>query len=323
LAEIAAAAGVSVGTVSKVLNDRGQLSEVTRRRVLDAASGLGVSVPAGPSARARSLVIGVLSTDTYGRFMLPTIGGLEDVASGNDMDLILGEIRNDGIRERHYVGRMLERQVDGILVASDSSETRTSIGQFPGVPVVYALGASTDPADCSIVPDDHGVGVRAAEHLIGLGRRRIAVVGGPPSTMASSSRVAGAVSALAAAGLSPVRVLAEDWSEAWGRTAAATLLAGAGSAFDGVVCASDQIGRGVLDHLRENGVSVPGDVAVIGVDNWGVMVEAARPTLTSIDLNLRAIGQIAAHRLLDAARGVPLPAGVERVDPFLVARHST
>jgi LacI family transcriptional regulator len=325
IADIAELAGVSSGTVSKALNNTGQLSDETRRRVLEAARALGIQTGAGASAarggRARSLTIGVLSSDDYGRFMLPVLSGVEDVVSGKDVDLVLGEIRGDGIRERHYVDRMLERRVDGILVTGDSSELRASIGTFPGLPVVYALCTSEEPSDCSIVPDDFAVGMRAARHLIGLGRRSIALVGGPHSSLASSRRVAGATAALTDAGLAPRATLSENWSENWGRSAASALLTDA-DGLDGVVCASDQIARGLLDELREAGISAPKRVAVIGVDNWGVMVEASRPALSSIDLNLRSIGRIAANRLLDAAAGIPLPGGVERVEPFLVTRQS-
>jgi LacI family transcriptional regulator len=89
------------------------------------------------------------------------------------------------------------------------------------------------------------------------------------------------------------------------------------------ISASDQIARGFCDGLRESGIDVPGDVGVVGVDNWDVMVDAARPPLTTIDLQLAELGNLAARRLLGAIEGEPLTGGIERVPSRLVPRQST
>lgn len=326
--DIARAAGVSPGTVSKVLNDTGQIGDRTRQKVLEAARSLGVSVRRrdGIASRydRRELTLGILSTDEYGRFMVGTLSGVEDVATGAEVDLMLGAIRGDAVRENYHVARLLKRGVDGILVTGSTSETRPSIGRFPGVPVVYALGASDDPGDHSVVPDDHAVGYLGVQHLLALGRSSLAVIAGQEDSLTSSRRVAGARAAAAELG-SPglqLEVLHGEWTENWGRTAAAGLVA-SGRDVDAIFCVSDQVARGVLDHLRERDIRVPADIAVLGVDNWDLMVEASRPTLTSVDLNLRKIGELAATRLLAAARGEPLPRGIEYVRPFVVARQST
>lgn len=86
---------------------------------------------------------------------------------------------------------------------------------------------------------------------------------------------------------------------------------------------SNQIARGLVEGFREQEVRVPGDVGVVGVDNWTVMVEAARPPLTSVDLNLRTIGEVAARRLVQAMEGEPTEPGVERLERTLVVRQST
>ncbi|WP_066514536.1 LacI family DNA-binding transcriptional regulator [Curtobacterium ammoniigenes] len=328
VADIARAAGVSAGTVSKVLNDTGQIREQTREKVLEAARSLGVSVRRRDSSASRydkrDLTFGVLSTDEYGRFMVGMLGGVEDVATSSDVDLMLGAIRGDTVRENYHVARLLKRGVDGILVTGSTSEIRPSIGRFPGVPVVYALGASDDPTDHSVVPDDEAVGYLGVQHLLSLGRTAIAVIAGQEDSLTSSRRVAGANAALAdhAPANARMDVIHGQWTENWGRTAAASLLAG-GRKLDGIFCVSDQVARGVLDHLRERGIQVPDDIAVLGVDNWDLMVEASRPTLTSVDLNLRKIGELAASRLLAAARGEPLEPRIEYVRPFIATRQST
>jgi LacI family transcriptional regulator len=128
--------------------------------------------------------------------------------------------------------------------------------------------------------------------------------------------------ALSAAGLAPIEgfELTGRWSEAWGREAVTTLFSGTEPP-DALFCGNDQIGRGVLDALRERGVVVPDDVSVVGFDNWDVMVEAARPPLTSIDMNLRAMGEEAGERLLAMIAGEQA-SGVQRLPCTLVVRQS-
>jgi LacI family transcriptional regulator len=94
------------------------------------------------------------------------------------------------------------------------------------------------------------------------------------------------------------------WSEAWGRTATRTLLTEA-PGFDGLVCASDQIARGALDALREEGIRVPHDVAVVSFDNWEILATGSRPQLTSVDMDFETIGRLAAERLFEALDGDP------------------
>jgi LacI family transcriptional regulator len=113
-----------------------------------------------------------------------------------------------------------------------------------------------------------------------------------------------------------------DWTERWGRQAIKQVLL-SGTEFTGVVCASDQIARGVTEALREAEVDVPGKVGVIGFDNWDVMVEASRPPLTTIDMNLHEVGSTAAEALLAAINTGSLEPGIRRIDCRLVPREST
>jgi LacI family transcriptional regulator len=113
-----------------------------------------------------------------------------------------------------------------------------------------------------------------------------------------------------------------EWSERWGREAASILMR-AGKPFDAIFCGSDQIARGVADALREAGRLVPEEVGIVGVDNWEVMAEGCRPSLTTIDLNLTELGHIAATKLLRAIEGHPLEQGVQLLPCRLVTRRST
>ncbi|MGW2094257.1 LacI family DNA-binding transcriptional regulator [Promicromonospora sukumoe] len=328
ITDVAALAGVSPSTVSKALNDTGSLRESTRARVREAAERLGFV----PDASARSLsarrsfTVGLLSTDSAGRFSLPVVLGAENALVGGELSALLATARHDPVREQHHVRALVARRVDGIIVTGRTTEPREPI-RVP-MPVVYAFAPSSDPDDASVVPDD-ALGMRLlVEHLAGLGRRRIAYVGGRAEQAASLVRHETLVAELAARGLELVgEPLYGDWSEQWGRRAVDLVLGGAAGGgadlpVDAIVFASDQVARGGCDRLRELGVRVPDDVAVTGYDDWEVMSLASRPPLTTVDMQLERLGQRAAELLIAAIEGDPAR-GVERLAPRLVVRAST
>lgn len=324
MASVAALAGVSPGTVSKALNGRGQLRDDTRARVRAAAEQLGFE----PNAIARGLVagrtftVGMLTTDSFGRFTLPVMLGAEDALGAGQMSVLLCDGRDDAIRERHYLRTLLARRVDGIIVTGRRREPRPTIGRDLPIPVVYAVGPSEDPADTSVVPDDEQGGATAIAHLLATGRRRIGHITGPQHHLSARLRQQGAGAALAGAGLGfEGGVHWGEWSEAWGRHATNVLLRDA-SPPEAILCGSDQIARGVADAVREAGRRVPDDVAIVGFDNWDVMALASRPQLTTVDLQLHQLGRFAAQKLLAAIEGESHP-GLHSLPGVLVIREST
>jgi LacI family transcriptional regulator len=325
--DVAHLAGVSQGTVSKALNGRGQLREETRRRVQSAADKLGFH----PNHLAKSLIegrtytVGVLTTDSFGRFTMPLMEGIEDSLGAGKVSTLLCDGRGDPLRERHYLQELLNRRVDGLVVTGRKPDPRPTVGRLP-IPVVYVLTQSSDPADLSITYDDAQGAELAVNHLIGVGRKRIAYVGGPSRHLSARLRQQGAERALERAGLTlnPHNALLGEWSEAWGRSAAGLLARRSEDAqVDGIFCGSDQIARGVADGLRDANISVPHQVAIVGFDNWDVMVQGARPPLTTIDPNLTMLGQLSASRLLAAIDGGQLGSGTIRQDCDLVIRQSS
>ncbi|WP_316959628.1 LacI family DNA-binding transcriptional regulator [Streptomyces sp. TRM68367] len=328
LADVAALAGVSVGTASKALNGAGRMRPETRQRILDAVAELGFR----PNQHAQSLhtgrswTVGLVTTDGIGRFSTPVLLGAEDALGAGKISVLLCDTRGDAIREQHHLRNLLDRRVDGMIVTgrrTDPREPLTRITGLESVPVVYALSPSTDPADTSVVSDDQGGAELAVEHLLAGGRTRIAHVTGPEHHAAARYRARHAMAHLEAAslGLSTGRIHFGEWSEAWGRRAADAVLRTAPDT-DAFFCGNDQIARGVADALRERGVNVPGDIAVVGYDNWDTMALASRPPLTTIDMNLAEIGRIAALRLLEAIDSDTTP-GVHTVPCRLVVREST
>ena len=162
----------------------------------------------------------------------------------------------------------------------------------------------------------------AAGHLLGTGRRRIGHITGPERFLAARKRAEGFGAALAAAGLRPCGgVRFGEWSERWGREAARQLLDEQPDT-DAIFCGSDQIARGVADTLRAAGRAIPGDVALVGYDNWEPMVLGAQPSLSSVDMCLEEVGRVAAEMLLTAIAGEPAH-GIRTVPCRLVVRKSS
>jgi LacI family transcriptional regulator len=305
IADVARLAGVSQGTASKALNGRGSISAETVRRVRAAADKLGYQA----NALARGLLsgrtrtVGLITTDSFGRFSIPVMQGAEDALGPGSMAVLLCDGRGDPIREQHYLRTLLERRVDGIIVTGRRQDPREPIGSGLPVPVVYAMAQSTNPGDLSLVPDDAQGGALAVRHLLSSGRTRIGHV--------------------TEAGLTPHGGGPRygEWTEEWGRQATDALLRAAPDT-DAIFCGNDQIARGAADAIRETGRGVPDDVALVGFDNWEVMAAACRPPLSTVDMNLRELGRTAGERLLAAIDGKP-SAGVEKLPCSLVPRESS
>lgn len=326
IVDVAKAAGVAPSTVSKALNGTGVLRADTRRRIREIADGLGFV----PDASARGLhtgrtyTVGLLSTDSAGRFSLPIVLGAENALVGGEVSALLATARHDPVRERHHIRSLVARRADGIIVTGRTSNPRPPI-DVP-VPVVYAFAPSTDPADVSVVPDEADGVRQVVEHLHALGRRRIAHLAGRPENLGTGLRWNALRQHAQRLGMTVTPDPHHgEWSERWGRQAVDMILSGRtdGLPVDALVCGSDQLARGACDRLRERGIAVPGDVAVTGFDNWTVMALASRPPLTTVDMQLETLGQRAAELLLACIDGNPPAPGVQYLPPRLVAREST
>ena len=324
--DVARLAGVSIGTASKALNGTGQLRAETRERVLASARELAFRPNdlAHSLHRGQSFTVGVISNDSFGRFGMPIVEGLEECMTDSRMHVFMCNATDDPEREARHVESLLGKRVDGIVVTGRRADRREPLAvAAPELPVVYVF-TQTDAADAlCLLPDDHGGAFLATEHLIRLGRKRIAHVTGPERFEAVRLRRAGFQDAHAKAGLEAdsTLVLTGEWSEAWGRTALLRLFDGQRAAPDAIFCGNDQIARGTVDGLRERGVAVPEDVSVVGFDNWLVLAEAARPPLTTVDMNLKELGREAGRRLIELIAG-ERHSGVHRLPCSLVVRES-
>lgn len=319
--DVARAAGVSIGTVSKALNGTGSLALSTRERVMETVRALNFR----PNLLAKSLhtglsgSVGLISNDSFGRFTMPIMEGLERVLSEDGIGVFMANATDDSARESAHLDQLLAKQIDGLVVTSRRADRRPSIDiQGVGVPVIYVFSQGDEDA-LTFLPDDEGGAQLAVRHLIATGRRRIAHITGPENFEAVRLREIGWRSALQEAGLRPGALFHGPWSEAWGREAMARLLA---DPPDAVFCGNDQIARGVADTLREAGLRCPKDVALVGFDNWDVMVTACRPPLTSVDMNLAALGAEAGRQLAAMIKGARIT-GTHRLPCTLILREST
>jgi len=324
--DLARLAGVSIGTASKALNANGRLSAETRAKVLKVAKDIGYR-PNGLAQslhRARSMTVGILSNDSFGRFTFPIVEALERRLFDYGIAVFMCNATDDPLRERRHIEQLLMKRIDGLVVTARRADKREPIEPAArGLPVIYVFSQVENSNALCLLPDDRGGAALAVRHLAALGRKRIAHIAGPERFEAVRLREEGYRGALAEAGLEARSgdCLPGDWSEAWGREAVHRLFARRRSPPDGLFCGNDQIARGAIDALREIGRSVPADVAIVGFDNWEVMAKAARPPLTSVDMKLDALGRAAGECLLEMMSGRAV-AGVRRLPCSLVVRES-
>lgn len=322
--EVAAAAGVSISTVSKALRDGYSVRPETREHIRSVARRLNFS----PNPQAQSLhsgrtrTVGIITSDLDGRFAIPIMTGAEDALHQGDVAVFLSDARGQPEREQRLLRHLIARRIDGLLIVGDDTPPRDSFGEV-GVPVVYAYAPSKDPADISVASDDVTGGRIAAQHLLDCGYRRIACITGPEGHLSADNRIAGADAALHERGLPPLadRALRGEWDERWGREGFERALEHTPD-LDAIMCGSDYIARGVLDAAHSRGLEVPGDLAIIGYDNWMILTAQSQPPLTTVDMNLHSAGEAAARLLFDAVDGRPEP-GTHVITPTLVVRQST
>jgi LacI family transcriptional regulator len=326
LIEVAERAGVSLTTASKAINGKNRVSEATRARVLTAAQEL--SFTPNPIARGlmtgRTSTVGLVIADSMShRFAVPVMLGAEAALSEIDLSMITCDARGDPARGLELARMLAARKVDGMLVVGDNNVMSASVTRHVDVPVVYVYGESDDAGDVVHMPDDHQGSGLLVDHLVTEGRRRIAHLTGPRHATAVEHRVEGIAARMARHQLAlAVPAVYGQWSQRWARAASAAMLMRQ-PGIDAMLCGSDQIASGVLVALDELGRRAPDDIAVTGYDNWPVFALETEPQLTTVDMNLEALGAAAAQELFTLIDGVPRHGGVRRHACRLVVRGSS
>jgi LacI family transcriptional regulator len=271
------------------------------------------------------MTVGILSNDSFGRFTFPIVEALEDRLADQGIAVFMCNATDDPARERRHLDQLLGKRIDGLIVTARRSDKRPSVSSHVrDLPVIYVFAQADDPDALSLLPDDEGGARLAVEHLVSLGRKRIAHLTGPAHFEAVALRHRGYSAALAHAGLPELPGFFRNgkWSEASGREAVAALFDGSMEPPDGLFCGNDMIARGAVDELRDRRISVPDAVSVVGFDNWDVMAAGSRPPLSSIDMNLKTLGREAGERLIAMIGGERMT-GVHRLPCTLVVRESS
>lgn len=326
LRQVAEAANVSPSTVSKALNDNGDVSARTKIEVRRVARELGYEPKRAKKVDKtwHSGLIGLVTCDIVGKPSMPLLAGCEQVLGLVRHAALLTNSRGEARLERSRIEQLLSRGVDGLIVAGPSADPREPVDPslLEETPIVYAVSPSTNPRDCSVVTNFEQGARLALSHLADIGRTHIAVIGGKEEAFANRERQRGVERSLEEHGLSlvsPARY--RDWSSSWGRTETNRLL-DEGVSFDALFCFNDRIARGAEEVLLRRGIRVPEDVAIVGFDNWDEFLLDTEVPLTTIDNHAEQIGSVAAGYLLDAIKGRP-HSGLTRVPCELVRRAST
>jgi DNA-binding LacI/PurR family transcriptional regulator len=298
--DVAARAGVSTASVSRVLAGIGNPRPETTAAVHAAAEALSYR----PSGVARSLrmqqtrTLGLIVTDIQNPFFPELVQAADQAARGLGYSILLGSAAYDEQRARHYLDLMVDRRVDGMIVASSQIAAASSDWLLASPVPVVVLNAEPGDLPVPLIASDNRAGARlAAEHLLALGHRRLAYVRGLASFSADVPRLEGFRAACAAAGLRP-----DDWLELrgdgqvdGGERAARELLA-RNDGTTAIACYNDTTAIGVLRALRTAGVRVPAEVSVIGCDD----ISAASwvvPALTTMAQQKAEMGRLAVERL--------------------------
>ncbi|WP_307852610.1 LacI family DNA-binding transcriptional regulator [Glaciihabitans sp. dw_435] len=327
--DVALRAQVSVGTVSNVLNRPNKVSADTIARVTAAIAELGfIRNDAARQLRAgRSKTIGLIVLDVRNPFFTDIARGAEDKAAEAGLSVILGNSDEDTVRESTYLDLFEEQRVHGLLI-SPYGDVAHRLEQLKerGIAAVLVDRSSGTDEFSSVSVDDVAGGRMAAEHLIAIGRRRIAFVGGPVQIRQVSDRLEGARAAVAEHPGVELETLVTD---------ALTVIEGrrVGTEIrertpldrpDAIFAANDLVAMGVLQALMMQGapVSVPGDIALIGYDDIDFASAAVVP-LTSIRQPSALIGQMAVEIVLEEAADPELAPRQIEFQPELVIREST
>jgi LacI family transcriptional regulator len=327
--DVAAAAGVSLGTVSNVLNRPERVSPATRARVEAAMADLGfVRNESARQLRAgRSRTLAYVMLDGTNPFFTDVAQGVEEAAEAADLSLFTCNSDNRPERELSYLSRLEQQRVQGILVTPVDPDA-PALDELPlrGTPLVIVDRTRSADTHCSVAVDDVLGGELAVDHLLEMGHDRIAFVGGPDTIGQVRDRWQGALRAVEKAGLGAGRLTLVD-------TRALTVAEGrnAGERVAGLpaptrptaaLCANDLLALGLLQQCVGLRVRVPEDLAIVGYDDIEFAAAAAVP-LTSVRQPRRQLGKTAAELLLDESENPHHRHRQVLFTPELVVRAST
>jgi LacI family transcriptional regulator len=299
--DVAREAGVSVATVSRVWNESDLVGAGTRERVAAVAARLGYS----PNGAARSLrtkgthTIGVLLPDLYGEFFSEVTRGIDQSAGRRGFHLLVSSSHSDR-DEAAAALRSMRGRVDGLIIMSPDPEAQIAIGRIPATFPVVLLNCPAGGARETLVIANYDGARAMVGHLLSRGHRRIAMIAGPERNHDADERLRGYRDALREAGVEAVSdlVVRGDFREDSGYDAA-TQLVQRPDRPTAIFAANDCMAIGAMSALGDLGFDVPADVAVAGFDDIP-MARFVSPALSSVHVDIAALGERATQRLIDA-----------------------
>jgi LacI family transcriptional regulator len=322
---VAREAGVSTATVSHVINNTRPVSEEVRARVVAAVERCDYY----PNAHARSLasgrsqIIGLVISDIANPFFPELVKSIETAAFERGYDVMLSNTNYDPGRTSHYVRRFIERKVAGVVLMTSELDT-TLVGELArrDVSVVFLdLGRPGTRMSNLCVNYDAGI-EEAISHLVSLGHRRVAFIGGPASLPSAEKRLEAFRGSLRRhLPDEPPLVFQGDFKLEGGRRAACEIMAGRERP-TAVVAANDMMALGAMGEFRAAGLDIPGDISIIGFDDIA-FASLTEPQLTTVCLPRIELGRRAVEAVLTTI-AEPDQQGVEiNVQTYLVIRRST
>lgn len=327
--DVAQLAGVSIATVSKVLNNHPHVSRIATERVLDAVRKLDYR----PNTMARSLkknhapTIGLLTDDLEGVFTMSLMRGVEEAAREQGYSVFLCNSYGDPRIEEEHLETLLAHQVAGVILMSGYRvhERGGPVRPLGTVPTVFLYQYTHALPISSVIPDDVQGCQLGTQHLIGCGKQRIAMISGPLDYEAVHQRLNGYRAALKEAGLPFDAGLVRygEWHEQSGYELAHELMR-LPMPPDALFCTSDRIAIGALEALKELKLAIPHEVAILGFDDRPPSAYQ-RPPLSTVALPFREMGVLACELLgeMIANGDGPEKPAIHRVPCHLVAREST
>ncbi|MEV4534220.1 LacI family DNA-binding transcriptional regulator [Asanoa sp. NPDC049518] len=326
MAEIAKEANVAISTVSKVLNGHTDVSAATRSRVERLLTERGYRRPRAVRRAGRgSDLVDLVINDLDSVWGLEILSGVEEVLEAAGHALVVSTVHNRQSLTRRWVDSALARGSQGaILVLSELTGRQQADLDRRGLPIVVVDGVSQPPPEvASIGATNFAGGYAAAEHLISLGHRRIAAIGGPERLQCTRARIAGYRAALETAGLPADRQLVRygNFMHEGGLRGAEALLA-LTEPPTAIFAGSDQQATGVYEAVRRAGRTIPGDISVVGFDDLN-FAEWTAPPMTTVRQPLHEMGVAAARTLLRILNGERLESTRMELATHLVVRGST
>jgi DNA-binding LacI/PurR family transcriptional regulator len=322
MSDVAALAGVSAQTVSRVVHGYTSVTSYTRKRVLTAIDALGYR----PNNAARALVtgrtrtLGVLMLDSAVRSPVTTLYGIEEAALESQYYMTVANLRAPNTYAiREAISRLVDQGVEGVVVLAplvSVTETLTDLAE--DLPVVAVEGAA-DPSISVVTVDPCAGALSATQYLLDHGRHNVWHVAGPTDWLESAPRTQGWLDGLACRGIEAPPLLRGDWSPRSGFDAG--LVLARMPEVTAVFVANDSTAIGVLRAFYECGRAVPGDVSVVGFDD---IPEAAylNPPLMTVRQDFREVGRRSLEMLLERIQSAACPARREVVETSLVIRAS-